>query len=119
MNIIFLDDCPNRTRVFKTAIPSAKCVVDAQSAINAIQSTPDIDQLYLDHDLGGETYVDSSLKNTGMEVVRWIVANKPNIRKIVCHSLNEPARRSMAKNLAENGYKVSMVPWIQLASALK
>jgi hypothetical protein len=45
----------------------------------------------LDHDLGGEIYVDTNYSNTGSEVVRWIEKNKPDIKEIVVHSYNSSA----------------------------
>ena len=34
------------------------------------------DEVHLDHDLGGEIYVDSSRPDCGMEVVRWLCASR-------------------------------------------
>jgi DNA-binding NarL/FixJ family response regulator len=99
MNVLFLDDCPNRTKIFKSLVPFAECVETATEALAALP-TRSWDLVLLDHDLGGETFVDPNNANTGMEVARWLVANPTPIRLVVLHSLNAPARRQMHELLS-------------------
>jgi DNA-binding NtrC family response regulator len=82
----------------------------AQEAIQALQTKPH-NVVFLDHDLGGEQFVDSRNPNTGMEVVRWIIANKPVIDTIVVHSWNIPASKVMCSALQEAGYSASHTPF--------
>jgi len=86
MNVLFLDDKPARAKTFRSLVPSAITVETAKATIvNLIEA--DWDYVYLDHDLGGEEMAASD-SLSGMEVVRWIVVNKPIIGTIVVHSLN-------------------------------
>lgn len=115
--ILFLDDSTTRTAAIKSALPMADFVVTAKEAIAKLANTH-WDLVLLDHDLGGETFVQSSRDDTGMEVVRCICRNKPSIDKIVIHSLNYPAASAMAEMLRSYGYSSSVVsffnlkPWI-------
>jgi CheY-like chemotaxis protein len=114
MNILFLDDNPNRQKLIQQEIPSSIRVYTAEEAIKslaAVAVTPEWDYVFLDHDLGGEQYVSSNRKDTGMEVVRWIVANKPKIRMVILHSLNYFAVKEMKTLLTENGYGAIIVPF--------
>jgi hypothetical protein len=111
MNILFLDDSPIRTKEFKSNNPSAICVETAKDAIKELDSNIEWSYVYLDHDLGGEKFVDSQNTNTGMEVVRWIVANKPNIDLIIIHSLNPVAANNMLTDLKRAAYPTMVRPF--------
>jgi len=107
---LFLDDCPNRCKSFRSNFPWATIVNDAESCIAELKKQ-DWDQVFLDHDLGGTTYQDASDKNSGSEVVRWILKNKPKVGLFVCHSLNGPARENMVMALRSAGYGVGTIPF--------
>ena len=107
---LFLDDCSNRCKSFRSNFPSATIVNDADSCIEQLKGQA-WDQVFLDHDLGGTIYQDMNDKNSGSEVVRWIVENKPEVRLFVCHSLNSPARVSMITQLKNAGYDVGNIPF--------
>jgi hypothetical protein len=110
MNILFLDDCPERTKVFKAALPSADTVETARAAIVALIEE-DWEWVFLDHDLGGKEAANSADPDTGMEVVRWIIENKPIIEKIIVHTLNKSAGQTMVSKLHEAGYWVLWIPF--------
>lgn len=110
MNVLFLDDSVERTKCFLSQVPSATCVSTAFGCIESL-ATGDFDIVFLDHDLGGEVYCDSSRDDTGMAVVRLIVDNKPKINLIVCHSLNPSARVSMCNDLLVAGYEAVERPF--------
>lgn len=115
--ILFLDDDKYRTKRFKSVIPSAFTAETADQMVALLSKITDAEpaeSVFLDHDLGGEVYVDSSLPNTGMEVVRWIVANKPAINQIIVHSLNHSAASRMVSHLKEQGYNVEAIPFTAL-----
>jgi len=114
MNILFLDDCPQRTKFFRSNCPSAHCVETAKEVIDILSKDETIDALFLDHDLGGLTFVDSNRPDTGMEVVRWIISNHPNIKKIIVHSLNDEAAFEMITALKDAGYLTERVPFLRL-----
>lgn len=107
---LFLDDCPNRCKSFRSNFPWAIIVNDAESCIAELKKQ-DWDEVFLDHDLGRTTYQDASDKNSGSEVVRWILKNKPKVGLFVCHSLNGPARENMVMALRSAGYGVETIPF--------
>lgn len=110
ITILFLDDCPNRCKSFRSNFPFATIVNDAESCIEELKNQA-WDNVFLDHDLGGTTYQDASDKNSGSEVVRWIIENKPKVGLFVCHSLNGPARENMVMALRSAGYDVGTIPF--------
>lgn len=107
-NIYILEDSIHRIALFKKYIPNGKYFTEAHEMIKALSNLPadeHIDILFLDHDLGGEVYVDSSREDCGMEVARWLaiqrLVNPPiNIKHIVVHSWNIPAARKMTECLS-------------------
>ena|ERR1700723_2550299 len=117
--ILFLDDNLDRTKAFKSYFPQAITTETAQETIDVLANKEnEFELVFLDHDLGGETYVDSSGKNTGMEVVRWIVANKPKVGKFVVHSCNIYAATAMTDTLLREGYEVERIPFTYLLEIL-
>jgi hypothetical protein len=135
-SIIFLDDDENRTASFLNKVSGSVAsrkgnihtpttaigAIDWIKAIDALREQPDMDEhtltVFLDHDLGGEIYVDSNREDCGMEVVRWIVANKPRIEEIVVHTHNTPAGEAMVDSLSSAGYKVCYCPFNSLLGRL-
>jgi hypothetical protein len=131
-SIIFLDDDQNRTRDFlnkigevpsceihtpTTATEAIERIKAFQSARNALIDNHSL-SVFLDHDLGGEIYVDSNREDCGMEVVRWIVANKPTIEQLVVHTHNVPAGQDMKTRLMAAGYDVDYIPFSTLLSLI-
>ncbi len=102
MEVLFLDDCPYRRAAFRSRMPSAKIVVTAAECIEQLKLQA-WDEVHLDHDLGGEAYVNSGREDCGMEVVRWLLLNTPDLLPIV-HSHNEQAAPEMVRLLQEAGY---------------
>ena len=99
MNVLFLDDDPNRTKVFQSLVPSAKLTATADECIKALaDATEPWLCVFLDHDLGecGQT--------TGMKVVEWIEKNRPHVECFVSHSLNPHGRLAMSERLMRAGY---------------
>ncbi len=69
------------------------------------------DLVSLDHDLRGQPYDDPTEENSGSEVVRWIVANKPKVKEFVVHSYNHLQAPKMVESLIGAGYKAEWVPF--------
>lgn len=112
--VLCLDDSEARHNMLLRNIPSAVCVFTAAECIEKLENEA-WDTVFLDHDLGGETYADSSNANTGMEVVQWVVENKPDVHKFIVHSMNIPAAVEMAAKLKDlDLYVVHQVPCINL-----
>lgn len=114
MKVLFLDDDPKRLFKFKSYISSAILAATAEEMIQLLSELKETAKcVFLDHDLGGRVYVDSSDKETGMEVVRWIVKNNPDVQKFVVHSLNLEASESMIEKLKIAGYEAEYIPFTE------
>ena len=116
--ILFLDDSPARLAWAKRTFGPGNdltLVETAEAAIKALALADPWDGVYLDHDLGGETYVDSNRPDTGMEVVRWMVENRPVVERVIVHSMNTPAGNAMVQKLRDGGYDAYYVMFLRLA----
>jgi hypothetical protein len=109
-NLLVLEDHAGRNAHFRAAYPEATIVETAHEAIDALQKQA-WDHASLDHDLGGEIFVDSSRSDCGMEVVRWIIENKPSIKQIIVHTANRGASDLMCKALRATEYDVIQAPF--------
>jgi hypothetical protein len=120
MKILFLDDDKNRWDTFRRRVPAAYWVETAKACVETIKEWDSMDWLFLDHDLGGEAWVNSSREDCGMEVVRFLCANpyQDKIKNIVVHSHNVVAARSMFDYLKENKYNVSLYPFYTLIQSM-
>jgi len=89
MNIFILEDDPSRMKLFNEWFKDHE--IDhsdwAGDAINSLRSIK-YDVIFLDHDLGGQAFVDSNDPNTGYQVAKTIPdginANTP----VIVHSMN-------------------------------
>lgn len=117
--IIILEDSQARIDRFKQVFPHAFYCETALGCKEYLKQLDEIDLLFLDHDLGGEVYVDSLNKNTGMEVVRYLETNAVYVFNIVVHSLNIPAAKDMHERLQQLGYSSYQIPFSMLASQLE
>ena len=116
MKILFLDDSDSRWKKFQSKVPCAFRAETADQCIRMIKERPDLDFLFLDHDLGGETWVDSGREDCGMEVVRFLCNNDftNTIKKIIVHSHNDSAAREMNTKLNAAGYSSALFPFSYL-----
>ena len=110
--ILFLDDDPARARTFLGCHPEAVWVQTAGECIARLSES--WDQVHLDHDLGGEIFVDSSREDCGMEVVRWL-CSQPH-EPLPCtwffvHSHNAEAADLMVQSLRHHGYQAVYRPF--------
>jgi hypothetical protein len=121
MRIIFLDDADQRWYRFQSKIPQAVRAETADQCIKLIKDSPAIDWLFLDHDLGGEAYVNSSREDCGMEVVRYLCKDPriESISYIVVHSHNNVAAEEMFNKLKDAGYNVRLVPFYNLIESIE
>lgn len=100
LKILVLEDDLRRVQIFRQKLVGFDLtfVETAMDAIGAIQDE-EFDVIFLDHDLGGQVYVSTADKNTGSEVVRWMLASQGALFHydpyIIIHSLNTPAAESM------------------------
>lgn len=96
MKFLILEDSLERIELFRSNFKNVeKIFVDnPKDAIEWLQKEK-FDALFLDHDLGGQTYVPSG-DGTGYEVAKWLEANpKYQPRSIYLHSLNSSGVQNM------------------------
>jgi hypothetical protein len=109
---LFLDDDPQRAAAFAAARPGAVWVTTAEECRARLEEP--WDEVHLDHDLGGEHFVDQSRDDCGMEVVRWLSLHpRPHLRgtRFFVHSHNPAAATMMAMQMMLNGYRVEVRPF--------
>lgn len=109
--LLFLDDDAQRRVRFTKQFPHAETVETAHECIEALASTQ-WDEVWLDHDLGGQVYVSTEEENTGSGVVRWIIQHKPTVGRFLVHSLNAPAAQRMIEDLHDAGYAAIRTNWV-------
>lgn len=113
--ILFLDDDSGRQAAFRELVPFARIVTTAAEAVAALKQIPQSGHswhhVFLDHDLGGEVFVDSSRTDCGMEVVRWILIHRPAIQTLTVHSYNHEAVPDMVRLLRSGGYACDPAPF--------
>lgn len=115
MRILFLDDDLNRIKHFLRVMPDSYHILIVETAESAIKALKEhkFDHVFLDHDLGGEAWVNSSRPDTGMEVVRWLCDNITEIGTVHVHSHNHHAAPVMAKKLSGCGYNATYKPFAE------
>lgn len=109
---LFLDDDPNRAHRFLTQFPDAVWVQTVPECIEKLAES--WDEIHLDHDLGGETFVDILREDCGMEVVRWLVREpRPHLNsaKFTIHTWNPDAGILMLWHLESVGYQAVERPF--------
>ncbi len=110
--ILFLDDDPARGVEFLTYNPDAVWVETVADCVSAL-SEP-WDEVHLDHDLGGEHFVDQDRDDCGMAVVRWLCEEpRPHLQSalFVIHTHNPGAAIAMIFQLQAMGYIVQERPF--------
>ena len=110
--ILFLDDDPARAARFLADNPDAVWVQTAAECIRSLGEP--WDEVHLDHDLGGEHFVDHDRDDCGMAVVRWI-CEEPRTHLLpslfVIHTHNSSAAVAMIFQLESMGHKVKQQPF--------
>jgi hypothetical protein len=110
--ILFLDDASDRAAAFLAAHPDAVWVRTAEQCVERLDQS--WDEVHLDHDLGGEVFVDHDRADCGMEVVRWLCdAPRMHLRKtrFIIHSHNANAACIMVLHLEQMGLEVQSRPF--------
>ncbi|MFO0908745.1 MAG: cyclic-phosphate processing receiver domain-containing protein [Isosphaeraceae bacterium] len=109
---LFLDDDPKRAEIFLADYPDGVWVQTAADCIARLAER--WDEVHLDHDLGGEMFVDHARDDCGMEVVRWLcLARRVHLRytQFYIHSHNPHAATTMGLQLMNAGYTVELRPF--------
>ena len=111
--ILFLDDDPDRAEVFLAEVPHAVWVSTVEDCVRRLDEQ-EWDEVHLDHDLGGETFVDCGREDCGMEVVRWLCLEPhPYLEatRFYVHSHNAGAADLMVMQLQVAGFQVEARPF--------
>jgi hypothetical protein len=110
--ILFLDDDPERAFAFLEVYPDAVWVQTVQECLGRLEEP--WDEVYLDHDLGGEIFVDLNREDCGMAVVRWLcLAPRDHLKatRFVVHSHNESAAWLMVVHMQAVGFVARACPF--------
>jgi len=105
--ILFLDDDPARAAAFLADHSHAVWVKTAADCIRSLREP--WSEVHLDHDLGGEHFVDHDRDDCGMAVVRWICEEpRTHLQSslFVIHTHNPGAATAMIFQLESMGYNV-------------
>ncbi len=118
--MLFLDDDRKRAAAIQASRPDAIWVQTTADCIE--QLAQPWDEVHLDHDLGGEVYVDSGREDCGMAVVRWLCAEpRPHLSRtrFIVHTHNLNASCAMLLQLETAGYSVQLQPFGATATAAR
>jgi hypothetical protein len=110
--LLFLDDDPARAKVFLNEFPQAVWVETVKQCID--QLAQKWDEVHLDHDLGGRTFVDTNESDCGMEVIRWMCSEpRAHLREtqFFVHTHNSVAGLLMVLQMRSSGYKAEFRPF--------
>jgi CheY-like chemotaxis protein len=123
MKILVLEDDPIRISKFHSVCEAAGIDLAIHDNVNdfiVAAQLLDYEAIFLDHDLGGQVFVDTRFHNTGSGAVRWMVAEHGYDVPIIIHSMNTPAAISMEKSLVAGNFSmVYRVAWIILKHQLR
>jgi len=110
MNILVLEDNPERQKVFMKElsrnyqITIVATVELAKTLVEEAEKNQDqFHVIFIDHDLGGEVYVDSREENTGYQFAVWLAENEIEAQ-FITHSLNPVGVRNIIAALPECEY---------------
>lgn len=110
--VLFLDDDPVRAAIFLAENPEAIWVETVVECLALLEQT--WDEVHLDHDLGGEHFVDCGRDDCGMEVVRWLCLEpRPHLEptRFFVHSHNPAAASLMVWQIFAAGFQVEGRPF--------
>jgi hypothetical protein len=110
--LLFLDDDPRRAQAFLLKHPDAVWVTTADQCLEHLAEC--WDEVHLDHDLGGERWVDFNRGDTGMAIVGWLCRGpRPHLKatRFYVHTHNTNAACIMVLHLQVMGYDVRACPF--------
>lgn len=110
--VLFLDDDPGRAAAFLEENPHAVWVQTAAECVEQLSES--WDEVHLDHDLGGKKLVDSSARDCGMEVIRWLCRESRihlQSTHFLVHTHNLSAGLLMVLRMREMGYTAEFRPF--------
>ncbi len=124
--ILFMDDDPQRAVMAHERMPVADreqtiwCATAEEAIVTLWDYRDQLTLVRLDHDLGGESWVNTKREDCGMEVIRYLEKmsrdkpeefDKLKATHFVVHSWNSHAAPIMVERLAKIGLDVEYVPF--------
>ena len=111
MRVFILEDDPERIRLFHQAFIGHDVTLakDTERALSLFQ--PPYDWVLLDHDLGGQVYVDSDEEDCGAAFCRRMPVENLGAARFVVHSFNRDGARRMVETLADKGIQSIWQPF--------
>lgn len=120
LKIFVLEDDENRIRWFKEKYDHLHLdIAISFDEAKELLSNNEYHMLFLDHDLGGEVYVDVNEYNTGTSVAKYMTDN--GLQKhssILIHSLNPVGSGTMLSILRNRDYNVGVETFTRLKEIL-
>jgi len=113
--VFILEDNNQRINQFKIKLQGHDLHItnDVEEAKKILLAN-DFDYAFLDHDLGGKTYVDNNESNTGYQLAKWMAESEIIPQIIVIHSLNTIGAKNMKAVLSS----AMVVPFPTLINGL-
>ena len=100
MRILVVEDNPERIKKFKRALIGNNVdYTDNAFEGRTLVKRNQYDVIFLDHDLGGESYVPSDHYNTGYQVAKEIQQSQNKSAQIIIHSCNSTGASNIASLL--------------------
>jgi hypothetical protein len=110
--VFILDDSWSRiallTRYVKERVTGAEITVadTADDAKKFLLEGQPWHQIYLDHDLGGQTFQNSNEQNTGYQVALFLIEKKIDFSMAIIHSLNPGGAERMLQVLGSKAVRI-------------
>jgi len=101
MKILVLEDDAERIHYFSKVFVKHELAIVNHVNMFAILCKKKFDIIFLDHDLGGEVYVESKHENTGYNACKFLVETINVNTPIIVHSYNENGAKNMMNLLKE------------------
>jgi hypothetical protein len=110
--LLFLDDDPRRAETFLNENPEAVWVTTVAECLERMSES--WDEVHLDHDLGGQRFVDMNQVDCGMEIIRWM-CKEPRAHLhdtlFFVHTHNSVAGLLMVLQMRSSGYNAEFRPF--------
>ena len=117
--VLFLDDDPRRAEIFLAASPQAVWVETVVECVARLEEC--WDEVHLDHDLGGNQFVEIDNVDCGMEVIRWLCKEPRNHLRstlFLIHTHNLVAGLLMVLQMRSAGFTAEFRPFGQDLAAV-
>jgi len=115
--IFVLEDSIERIKEFQKYLAGKEVVYtdDVDIAIRELRKTK-FDLIFLDHDLDGKVFVDSTVEKTGYHVITCLAGSINEETEVIVHSLNPTGAANMIK---AHPFNVVHIPFNLLLQGFK